>query len=389
MTAFYNRIDELIKISPDTNRYRLITIYGEAGIGKTRLLAELAEQQRANDPKALILRTDLRSLYIPGEDVRDSVLGDLIQQGQPWLVGYKHSREQMAAEIVSKLCALAASFPIVWICDTTEAMQEQKDFWNWLEEFLVGPLIEARVWQIFAGRVPTPWRRPEVRRAVQLLRLDPLDPEVEARALVTEVLQQTARRARDEESLATATSLVLEFSFGHPLLCEDLGTYVARHWPAHPPKNCRRELGTKVVGPFIEQRMLSQVEHPWDGFVKWLSVLDSFDASILLRYLPRVDPSIPKNQPEDFYIKGISRLRLRNAVLWSEDEGTRLYGVLRDIVQHWFQVVHPGDYARGCRAAAETFAEMAAEFREEEPERESYREWAEKYRARAQQEVAQ
>jgi hypothetical protein len=387
MLTFQNRDNEIKQIL-ETGPGILLNIYGEAGIGKSRLLEELAQRVLSKSPSALVLRIDLKPLADEEADRPEGVLRDLTAQASEWLKGRWLSTEQVAGQIVAQLNEHARRVSVVLMFDTTEVLQEDMDLWRWMEEHLVGPLVvEGRIRLIFAGRVPAPWRRVEVRRALKLLPLAPLPPEDAARNLVLEALQQKNPGLAGNGTLEQATDLILELSFGHPLLSEELATYAASRWPASSLDAFRRELCEQVVRPFIQQHFFKDIEPPWDEFLWWASVLEWFDVTILQEYLKRIDPGLVEGRLDYYFIQGLTRLRIRNTVVWREKRGDRLHGVIEDIVRHCFEVVDWEEYRRACQAAVEMFEALAGEFLEESPEAaEQYRREAEVYRLRAKRE---
>jgi hypothetical protein len=367
MPTFRDREEALNQICAPTDQTVLLNIYGEAGIGKSRLLHEAAQRLREEPPPALVLHVDLKPLTETSTNRPEAAIRALIAQSKGQLSGVWQNVEQVAGQVVAQLIELALHTPVVLMLDTTETLQEDMEFWRWMEANLVGPLaVEGQVRQVFAGRVPVPWRRIEVRRALKLLRLEPLSTQDAARALVKEVLQQQNPDLEGKEPLEQAVGLVMEFSFGHPLLSEKLAQYVAPRWSAPSPDKFRRELCEQVVEPFIEQFLFDGIDH-----------------------LDRVDRKLVEERPDYFFIQGITRLRIRHTVVWREASGDRLHGVIADIVRHCLKVLDPDRYRSACRSAAETFEALVGEFPEGSPEAEQYRQEAETYSQRAEQETAQ
>jgi hypothetical protein len=388
MPSFQDREQEIEQICAPVDQTALLNVYGEAGIGKSCLLHEAAQRLRKVSPPALVLEVDLEPLADVPANRPETALRALIAQSKGQLGGVWQNAEQVAGQVVAQLIDLAVRTSVVLMFDTTEALQEDMEFWRWMEANLVGPLtIEGQIRQVFAGRIPVPWRRIEVRRVLRLLRLDPLPAQDAARDLVKEVLQQQNPDLEGEETLEQVVDLVMEFSFGHPLLSEKLAQYVAPRWPASDPNRFKRELGEQVVRPFIEQFLFDDIDHPWDEILWWASVLDWFDATILQRYLGRVDQELIEGRPDYFFIQRITRLRIRHTVVWREASGDRLHGVIADIVRHCLMVLAPDRYHSACQSAAETFETLASEFPEESPEAEQYRQEARVYRQRAEQEI--
>ncbi len=382
--TFQNRERALAQICADTDQTVLLNIYGEGGIGKTRLLKEARQQILTMFSSALILYVDMKQIQ---SGQMESVLLALMEQAQGQLQIADQDAEQVAGEIVTQLSILAENMAVYLVFDTTELFQENMSFWHWMESYLVGPLaVEGRVRQIFAGRVPVPWRRVEVRRIVKHLPLEPLSPDNDARNLVHEILQENNPSLEDEKTLQEAVDIVLNYSIGHPALSEKLANYVATRWPTSSPYEFEQGLCQQVVKPFIVQQFFKDIEHPWDKILWWASVLDWFDATVLQRYLKKVAPELIKDRADYFFIQGISRLRIHHTIIWREERGDRLHGVVGIIVRQCLKTLEPDRYHRACQAAAETLEALADEFPKEYPEYQQYHQEAKDYRQRAIQE---
>jgi hypothetical protein len=365
MPAFWDREAALDRICVQTDQVILVNIFGEAGIGKSCLLQEAAHRLRAKYPPALVLQVDLGQVST-SVNRPEAAVRALIEHSEGWLGGIWPNVEQVAGQLVARLIELASRTQVVLMFDTTEVFQEDMDFWRWMEANLVVPLaVDGQVRQIFAGRVPVPWRKVEVRRALQLLPLGPLAPEEAAKGLIRQVLQTQNPGLEDRKNTDDAIGLVLGFSFGHPLLSEKLAVEVAPCWPTSSLGALGPKLCEQVIKPFIEQNL--------------------FDVTVLQRYLGRVAPALIEGKPDFFFIQGITRLRIRNAVVWRETRGDRLYGVFANILRRCMEVSTPEAYRRACRAAAETFETLAGEFPEEHQEFRQYRQEAESYRQRVEQ----
>jgi len=360
------------------------------------LLEEATQRLRAQSPPAWVLQVDLKLLKASAdlpETATEAVIRALVDQSAGQLDVEWQSAEYAAGQVIAQLVDLSRQTPVVLMFDTTEQFQEDMAFWRWMEENLVGPFVgEERVRQVFAGRIPAPWRGFEVRRVVKLLQLTPLCPQDDARNLVREALRQTNVSWESESEIDRAADLVIEFSFGHPLLSEELAAYVAQHGSGQSDDALKSKLAGEVVKPFIAQHFFDQVESPWDEILEWASVLDWFDATILPRYLRRVapelitDPTSGKEYPDYFFIQGIHRLRIQKTIVWREERGDRLHGVIGDIVRRCFEVREWEKYRAACQAATETLESLAGEFLAESPESRQYHREAEAYRLRAKKE---
>jgi hypothetical protein len=383
MTKFQDRedvLDELCTPAPDS---LLLNVFGETGIGKSSVLQEAARQLREEKkPPALVLWIDLEN-FKDAADRPTAVLRALIDQAEGRVSGIWQSNEQVAAVVVAQLGALALHTPVYLMFDTTEALQEDGEFWDWLHQNLTEPLVIAgRVKQVYAGRIPVAWRRFELRRTVKLLPLGPITPVKASRALVEQVLLHSNPTLRETEELQPAIDIVLEFSFGHPLLSERLARYVAQHWPpTQPLAQFKVALCAEEVALFIDQALFADIEPPWNEILWWASVLDWFDPTILQQYIEEVMPEM-KGKPDYFFIREVARLRMHNTVVWQEKRGDRLHGLIQDIVRRCLRTVDITRYRYACEAAAKTFESIAKEFSAEDSYAEQFKNEAEIYRQR-------
>ncbi|NLF15173.1 MAG: ATP-binding protein [Anaerolineaceae bacterium] len=389
--TFQNREKEVQQICGNGEQVVLWNIYGEMGIGKSRLLTQVAHELESRSPRARVLQVDMAGLAQVDRPVRsERILGDLLEvaQMQDRVNGQAQDLAAVMGQVIAELSAEARTRPVVLMFDTTEVVQEDMDFWSWMEENLVGPLAaEGKVQQIFAGRVPVPWRRFEVRRVLRPYQLGPLEEGTALANLVKEVLVEENPRLREDATLGDAVALILEFSFGHPALSQELAAYVARRWPLPDIQSFRQELCHEVVKLFIDDSLFKGIAPPWTRILEWTSILDWFDVTILQRYLQHLEPSIAQ-EPDHFFISGLDRLRFLNTVVWREMRGDRLHGIIRDIVRHCLEVMEPERYKEGCLAAATTMDAVADEFPADNLEANKYRAEAERYRQRVQEEGA-
>jgi len=384
MAEFQDREEVLAELCAPASQSLLVNVFGETGIGKSRVLLETAHKLERDGPSALVLQIDIEKLA-DADDRPTAVLRALIDQAEGRVSGIWQSVEQVAAVIVGQLGVLAVHTPVYLMFDTTEVLQEDSAFWDWLHQNLTEPLVvDGRVKQIYAGRIPVAWRRFELRRAVKLLPLGPITPVAASRALVEQALLQRNSALQDVETLSQAIDMVLEFSFGHPRLSEKLAAYVANRWPpTQPLVQFKEKLCNQEVAPFVRQSLFQDIESPWDEILWWASVLDWFDPTILQQYIERVMPEM-QGKPDYFFIREIAHLRTHNTVVWREQRGDRLHGLIQNIVRQCLKTMDVERYKRACLAAAETFESIATEFIEEESYAQQFKNEAVIYRQRLQ-----
>jgi len=382
MAEFQDREDVLAELCAPVSQSLLLNVFGETGIGKSRVLQETARRLQIDKPSSLILQINMEK-FADAEDRPTAVLRALIDQAEGHVSGIWQSTEQVAAIIVGQLGALAAHAPVYLMFDTTEALQEDNAFWDWLHQNLTEPLVvDGRVKQIYAGRIPVSWRRFELRRTVKLLPLGPITPVGASRSLVKQALLQSNPALKETEDFQPAIDIVLEFSFGHPLLSERLAAYVAQHWPpAQPLAQFKEALCAEEVVPFIDQALFEDIEPPWNKILWWASVLDWFDPTILQQYIEEVMPEM-QGKPDYFFIREVAQLRTHNTVVWQEKRGDRLHGLIQDIVRQCLKTVDVTRYRRACEAAAKTFESIANEFSAEDSYAEQFKNEAEIYHQR-------
>lgn len=379
---FQNR-DEPLQIICDlaSNDNILLDVYGEAGIGKSRLLQEAKLRLQKRNPRALVFILNI-ALIQSVPDRPAALLQTLLEQAGGKLRLNGRSNEEGAESIVIQLNELADQIPVYLMFDTTETLQNDVEFWDWVHLYIAEPLvIERKVRQVYAGRVPVPWRRFELRRTVRLLTLGPITPVDASRALTEQVLRKN-NPTLETKDLHLAVDTVLEFSFGHPLLSETLAAYIADRWPSTLPLlQFKKELCIQAVAPFISQHLFHDIPAPWDRGLWWASVLDWFDPTILQQYLKKVMPEL-KDKPDYFFIREVAFLRMQNTVIWQERRGDRLHGLIQDIVRQCFKTMDVKEYRRACLAAVETFEAIAKEFNAEDSYRKQFEDEAAIYRQR-------
>lgn len=380
-STFQNRNTELeTLLNPPSS---LITVYGEAGIGKTRLLKEAVVKHKQRSPAAYVLWTDLAPLSRVSSRLETSLLRLLIEEAEGNLHGVWTDEQEVVAGIVEQLREKAQQNPALLVFDNSEALQEEGEFWRWLELNLVGPLLSAtNLYLIFVGRIPPPWRRFEVRQALTVLPLKPLDLEAAGNALILDVLSQF-NESLDPEAQQEAATLVNDLAFGHPLLSEKVAAYVAPRWPPDDLEAFQVEVCRDVVKPFIQETFFANIESPWDEWLWSMSVLDWFDTTILPTYLAQLDPEKVEEKSDFYFIQEISRLRVEKRILWQEERGDCMHGVIGDIVEQCLEILEPERYRCANIAAAKTFETIAEQFNDDPFIQDQYKDQAELYRQRA------
>ncbi len=377
---FQNRESEMEKLlNPPSS---LIMVYGEAGIGKTRLLKEAAARLRERTPSSLILWVDFDRLAELSPQPQADLLRLLIEEAEGELRGAWRTEREAAPGIVEQLTDRARLVPVVLIFDNTEALQEKGSFWRWLELHLIGPLLGGDSQVIFAGRIPQPWRRYEIRQALTALPLSPLNLETASNELIFDVLSQ-ANPSLDVEGRRAAVTLINDLAFGHPGLSEKIASYVAPRWPPADLEAFQVEVCKEIVKPFIQETFFADVAPPWDDWLWYLSVLDWFDTTILPSYLKQLTPQKVEDKPDYYFIQEISHLRVKKQILWREERGDCMHGVIGKIVEQCLKILEPERYRRANNAAAETFADIAAQFEDAPDIQAQYNRQVNTYRKRA------
>ncbi|MBN2470995.1 MAG: ATP-binding protein [Anaerolineae bacterium] len=391
---FVGREMELDELSARLDTPRpLINIYGEPGIGKTRLLKEAARRLKADHEAALVLTVDLEQIVShPSAERPRAVLEALISQSKGVLSGQWEDVDQVAQRIVDQLNALAAERPVAIFFDTTEFLHHDRAFWTWIEMKIVGPLlIERRVSLVFAGRVPVPWRRVEVRRALKLLPLQQLE-EGHARRFVLHLLEDAAWFAEASEGeREQAADLILLISCQHPGLIHVLADEVrSRPWPPDDLGQVKQRLSAEIVKPFIYDELFKSIpeeEQEWKDILWWLSILDWFDVTIVMHYIKAVAPALAQDQPEYYFIKGLSRLRVQYTIVFQVEPGggNRLHGTIRDIVRTCLIITSPEDCRMARLKAADTFEALAQFLEGDKETQDIFRKEASEYRESAEE----
>lgn len=401
MPGFVNRESELELICATAAEPRLLTFYGEAGIGKTSLLKEAETRLRSQAPPPIIARVDFEDLGQYKSDERSLRVLQSLVASDPGLAVLQQEGEPLSGRQLVQFLRDCDPAPVLMF-DTTEHFQTDTRFWEWLEAEIVRPLLlGSRARLIFAGRVPAPWRDYDVRRQNRLHRLEPLpmqdDPERQgaARALIQETLRQSDRPATGAQ-VENLIELILEFSHGHPGLTKELAQWAAAgigRWPGAGPDQFRRAMAQGPVKEFVDAFLFKDIDADWQLILRWASILNWFDAAVLRQYLEALvaDGAIPHRSFLDnwdsFFVQGIDRLRLQDAaVVWAK-EGYRLHGVTREIVRQYLKVTDPDGFRRASRCAGTVIRAVAAEFAPDEEGFARYTQEAEIYFQQADEEV--
>jgi hypothetical protein len=155
--------------------------------------------------------------------------------------------------------------------------------------------------------------------------------------------------------------VIARLGCGLPRLIERLADWFGRSDDLPLADELEERLAREVARPFIFDDLFAGIPSPWPQILWWSSALDYFDATLLPRYLRKLDV-VPLDDDSDFFfIQGLQRMRIQYKVMFQAKEGDRLYGVLRTIVRKCFEVVAPEDFAR----ANETYREVQRELQRE------------------------
>ncbi len=382
--TFQDRVAELEAIDAGpTKDVRTLVFYGEAGIGKSRLLAEAAAHRKR--AQALVLHVDLAALSRQRENRPLVLLRELAGQAALSYEGWADS--DAAAQVIDQLGAAIGDGPATLLVDTTEAVQDDPDFWQWFERHVLSPLVsDGKLLIVLAGRLPAPIRLVEVRRYLKVWALEPLPVEHEARELVREVLAAAAAPRLDE-----LTDVTLSFSHGHPRLSLAVAGYLADPANQTPMGTLRRRVAEEVVGPFINERIFPFTGDMvgWRKLMEQASVLDWFDATVLYRFAGEMSGDRQREIDWQYsFVKAMAQLRAPYAVVRWEGAGYTLVGAVKRIVASYMQAARHADYVQALEAAAAAFNWIAEEYFKDDPQAgEPYRHAAGSYQQRLDREV--
>ena len=360
---------------------RIINIYGEAGIGKTKLLRE-SKKELEGRYQASVFYVDLESASKSSGNLASRILESLISQRKGnYDALFSQKLEEIASKLVAELNQLAENKRVVIMLDTTEVIQDDMDFWSWMENNLVSPLaVYEKVLLIFAGRVPVPWRRYEVRRTVKTVKLAPLEYHkqttsdalpashsvVESGTPAHDLVHEAVANANPQltaEQCEAIIQLTIDYTFGHPALSLAVGKYLAIYWlPEKGSQQAQVRMAEEVIKPFIDQVFFKTVDELWRKILWWISPLVDFGPIFLRYYLSQVLAAEVEGKTDSFFAAGLTNLRIKHAVIWKRVENEQFHGTIGRIVSRCFQVVSPSDFNKACNAAYQTCLRLVNEF---------------------------
>lgn len=353
----------------------LLDIYGEPGMGKTRLLAEAASELRCRSGQPIVCYADFKTF---GNDVaqwKRRLLEALVSTADGRL---KPSGGISTADIVKQLNALTDPPPVLMF-DSTEEVYGNTEFLDWLKMDLVLPLVNGnKVRMVFASSTRVPWNNHLIRLKIQPVSMNSLesarstDP---AQSLVREILRAQALRPDDAE-INRLSAIVIELSCGHPKLAQHLANRIVidrqnRYWQARSDHAGKR-LATEVVKPFIDQEWFRKIESPWPGILWWASILPWFDSTVLRDYLTRSHRSVTLSSWDAFFIEGIPRVQRQIAAVTWVEGGYRLSDTIREVVRRCWQLTDRKDYSRSIDAARAVWQTLINDSESEPSDRARY-----------------
>lgn len=380
MPEFYNRHAAVARICDVTGVHhepQIVVVTGAAKIGKSAALAASARQVQAREDGALVLWIDFAEIAQAGAEPETLKIAFLDAAALACGASIA-SGPDAALEMVFHLNVLSSTRQVYVMCDTVDALAGQRQFWVWLEEQFLQPLLAAsHIRIVFAGRTAPPLDLYEVRRAMVRVALGTLDAQAEA-ALVRDVLREEAPDMAPA-TVEQAVDLAHRAARGHPALAVEVAREVSVAGAALTPADLCRD----VVGPFVRETMLQDLPSPWDELLPWISVLNWFTSDILIDYLTALAPEAVRGRAYAFFIQGISYLRQRDYVLWREGVGYQMSDIPGELLRRCLAAQNPQAYRTACLAAAGVFEGIAAVLRNEPEQAAFYRKEAEFYQQAA------
>jgi hypothetical protein len=380
-TSFVDRNDILSRIiSLD---WLLMCLIGEGGIGKSALLDEA--QSRLQDKKIKVIKIDFQKLEtnnIYGSLINAFFLGGLENLQESW-----ESLEVAAGKVVQTIKKLSEKEKVVILYDTTETLQENKDFWKWFESNLAARfLIEGIAHQVFAGRQPPPWYRFELRISQTSIELKPLDPKGDARTLAGNLLKrQRTKLQLSSEEQKNLVDTAISYSQGHPGLTIEIVTTLSAQKDSEPDLSICKE----VLEPYITKNIFTGIEPEWQELLWWLSPFEWFNPSLIQEYLKEVAKEVPRiheiisGKQDYFFSYYLNRLVTQFSVVWRDvEQGDRFSGNIRKFMLLCLKQLHPEQYTLAVKTAEKTLRYLAEEyFPEDHPDRVIYQNHADQLHA--------
>ncbi len=372
MSFFIDRDKEIKRLCEESDRPTLLNVFGEAGIGKTALKEAVKKHK---SPQTIFLEIDLSEFVTRASlshlQICEAIVDRLIEEAKPYITGsLPRDLEGKTAVLSLKLVQLSEKIPTYLFVDTTETMQDNLQFWGWIEKNIASGLaMDGKIHQVYLGRLPVPWRRFELRRIVHLMPLKPLEAVEDRYSLVITGLGEVEEiRHLGQDRLDEVVGVVIELTQGHPELTiavtasRTLNQTVTNIESSLDRHALQVELCRDVVEPYVKQHFFNVDSPFWSGILWDMSVLKWFDPIILQRFAKVVMPKLaPAENDQYFYIDGIGKLAVQNTVVWYAEQGYQLSGLIAGITRTCYRLLHPQAYQRALEAAAQTFDELAEE----------------------------
>ena len=365
---FQNRNSEIKQLLGEPGERALWYIYGEAGIGKSALLAELSVRIRSGAPPcgtdSLVVLVDMAMLGEVDDAARPALLLESVHKQLEDTDGNsQRNDDRSAAALAAHIIERSYRMPVYLLFDATEAVQQDPAFWAWFEEALVSPLaVEGTLHQIFAGRIPVPWDRYEIRRTAKPLRIEPLKQDSIVRRLIKDTILGRNPGLKESPWLPDVIDVINDLAAGHPQLLIQLSRDVLDQWPGDEHQaqlELRHTLCVATVKPFVKNNLFEGIDDTWQAILWWASVLKWFDLTILPAYLQLVMPAL--REDDYFFLQGINRLRQQHTVVWREKMGDQLHGVIADIVARCMQTLEPDNFRKANAAAGQMLEVISAD----------------------------
>ncbi len=352
---FQGRTDEKACLCPSNGSdSQLINVYGEPGMGKTRLLAEAASELRCRSIQQVVCHADFDTFKeFHSSHWQSKLLRALVTSADGRLT--YAGNEPTAAEIVDQLSALPGPPPVLMF-DTTEVVHDNPPFLDWLEAEVIVPLLtRSKVRMVFAGRTRVPWpgRRPisDVKKLIPLNTLEKALPDDPAQQLVREILRLRPL-GLDDAQVDKLTDVVINLSCCHPELAKCLAYSTVIDGQTFGQRLSGR-LAREVVRPFINTEWFKGLKAPWPQILWSASILPWFDSDVLRDFLQAYKPTLAPDSRDAFFIQGISDIMTTTAaVIWAEG-GYRLNDAIREITRHCWQLNSRTDYDHARKCARE------------------------------------